>query len=43
MAPVPAFLVAGSNAPISKQQLIIGAAAGASFGVLVVALWLFAK
>jgi len=43
VAPAPAFLVAGSNAPISKQQLIIGATAGASVGVLLVALWLFAK
>lgn len=40
---VPAFLMAGVGPSRSKQQLIIGAAAGASLGALLVALYLFAK
>lgn len=43
MAPVPAFFSAAANAPLSRQQLIIGSAAGACLGVLLVVLWLFVK
>ena len=41
--PVPAFLMSAGSPSISKQQLIIGGAASACFGVVLVALWLLAK
>ena len=43
MAPVPAFLMAASDPSLPRQHLIIGAAAGASLGALLVAIWLLAR
>jgi serine/threonine-protein kinase len=40
---VPAFLVAAGNPSVSKQHVTLGLAAGTCLGVLMVALWLFAK
>jgi eukaryotic-like serine/threonine-protein kinase len=42
-APEPAFFTAAANAPLSMQQLVVGSAAGACLGVLLVVLWLFVK
>jgi hypothetical protein len=41
--PVPDLLGAASSPFLSKQQLTIGLAAGTCLGVVMVALWLFAK
>ncbi|MBZ5618112.1 MAG: protein kinase [Acidobacteriia bacterium] len=43
MAPVAAFLATVASVSLSRQQLIIGGTASACVGVLLVALWLFAK
>jgi hypothetical protein len=43
VVPVPAFLTAPGGASLSRQQLIIGSAAGACLGVLPVVLWLVFK
>jgi serine/threonine-protein kinase len=43
MTRVPAFLMAATQPSLPKQQLIIGAAAGASLGALLVAIWLLAR
>ena len=43
LSPVPAFLTATRSPFMSRQELIIGSAAGACLGVLLVALWFIAK
>ena len=43
VVPVPAFLAASAGPFLSRQQLIIGSAAGAFLGVLLVAFWVVFK